>query len=235
MAELLKSGAVLIHVPKTGGTWVREVLRKLNLLYRDSRMGLKHSTPEHINDILRFRCGHFIRHWPFRPTVTPKKLRDAFKFCFVRNPLRWYESWWKYMAGHWHPWEADRWHPQRMIDNCGDDDFNVFLANILRNRPGYVSEMYSWYTEGVDFVGKCESLADDLVRALDAAGLNVDIEVLHRFPSVNQSKSHLGEPEWDSMILQKIIDSESASIERFGYWDEVVEFGLAKGVMITRP
>jgi hypothetical protein len=222
MAELLRSGAVFIHVPKCGGNWVREALRELGL-WR-CRIGYKHSTPERINDVWRHHRMQFLRHLPTRPDVTPGKLRRAFKFCFVRNPLTWYESWWKFMAGSWHPWEVGRWHPQRPIDDCGDDDFNVFLENVLRVRPGYVSEMYGWYVEGCHFVGRCESLASDLVRALEASGTRVAPGRLDRIPPSNVSESRLGAPAWNSELLRRIVASEEQAIERFGYWPEVERF-----------
>jgi len=220
MAELLRNGAVFIHVPKCGGNWVREALRQSGL-WR-CRIGYKHSTPEQIDDVWRFHRWQFIRHLPTRPDVTPGRLRRSFKFAFVRNPITWYESWWKFMAGDWHPWEADRWHPQRPIDDCGDDDFNRFVENVLRERPGYVSEMYGWYARGLDFVGRAEHLADDLHRALGRCGLNVELGTLRRVPATNVSEPRCGAPVWDSAVLRRVIAAEAPAITRYGY-DEATE------------
>jgi hypothetical protein len=41
MALLLKDGSVFLHIPKTGGTWVRRVLKKMNLV--DKEIGYFHS------------------------------------------------------------------------------------------------------------------------------------------------------------------------------------------------
>lgn len=219
MAELLRNGAVFIHVPKCGGNWVRAALRDQRL-WR-CRIGFKHSTPAHIDDVWRFHRRQFLKHLPTRPDVTPRKLRRAYKFCFVRNPVTWYESWWKFMAGDWHPWEAGRWHPQRPIDDCGDDDFNRFVENVLRTRPGYVSEMYDWYARGVDFVGRTENLTDDLRRALAGCGLDVDVEALHRVPAENVSEPRRGLPRWDPYVLERLVASEREAIEVHGYEREV--------------
>ena len=219
MAELLRNGAVFIHVPKCGGNWVRAALRDQRL-WR-CRIGYKHSTPERIDDVWRFHRWQFVKHLPTRPDVTPGKLRRAYKFCFVRNPLTWYESWWKFMAGDWHPWEVGRWHPQRPIDDCGDDDFNRFVENVLRERPGYVSEMYRWYARGVDFVGRTESLPDDLRRALVGCGLDVDVEALRRVPAENVSKPRRGLPRWDPAVRERLVESERDAIEAYGYEQEV--------------
>lgn len=137
------------------------------------------------------------------------------------------------MVGKWHPWESGRWHPQRPIDSCGNDDFNIFIANILREYPGYVTEMYGWYTEGVDFIGKNESLEDDLIKALEKAGLQIDADTVCRFPKVNQSNTFNHEPEWDPELLKKVIETESAGIDRFGYRDQVEKFASTKGVSLS--
>lgn len=221
MAELLRTGAVFIHVPKCGGNWVREALRDRRL-WR-CRIGYKHSTPQRIDDIWRFHRWQFIKHLPTRPDVTPAKLRRAFKFCFVRNPVTWYESWWKFMAGNWHPWEAGRWHPQRPIDECGDDDFNRFVENVLRARPGYVSEMYRSYVAGCDFVGRAERLADDLHLALHAAGTEIDRAALDHVPAANVSEPRCGLPVWEPDVLRRLVASEREAIEQFGYEDAVAE------------
>lgn len=229
MAELLRTGAVFIHVPKCGGNWVREALRELGL-WR-CRIGFKHSTPERIADVWQFHRAQFLRHLPTRPDVTPGKLRRAFKFCFVRNPIGWYESWWKFMAGDWHPWEVGRWHPQRPIDDCGDDDFDRFIENVLRVRPGYVSEMYGWYADGSDFVGRCESLAVDLGEALRRSGIAVDAARLERIAPTNVSPSRRGTPRWNPELLRRVVEAETGAIERFGY---VADVERAYGVSIGR-
>lgn len=215
MAELLRSGAVFIHVPKCGGTWVRESLKRQGL-WRD-RVGFKHSTPAHVNDVLRHHGWQFVKHWPRHPWVTPGALRRAFKFSVIRDPLGWYESYWKYMAGQWHPWEVGRWHPQRPIDGCGSDDFNEFVRKVLAKRPGYVTEMYGWYTDGCDFVGRCERLVEDTIAALERAGERFDAEAIRTQPRVNVSESRRGRPVWDADVLARVIDAEADGIDRWGY------------------
>lgn len=222
MADLLRSGAVFIHVPKCGGTWVTRVLKQMGVLR--GQIGRKHSLPEHIDHIWTVHPLHYLKHWAFQPGVSQRSLRRAFKFTFVRNPLTWYESWWKFMAGDWHPWQERTWHPQRLIDDCGDDDFNAFVGNVLTKRPGYVGEMYGWYTKRGIFVGKFERLADDLISALQRAGENFSEPVIREFPRQNKSQAKLGEPSWDPALLRRVIEAEAPAIEKFGYWDHVDDF-----------
>jgi hypothetical protein len=220
MADLLRGGAVFVHIPKCGGSWVCNALAAQGILR--ARVGFKHSPPDQLASILRHRPWHFIRCWLRHPGLTPPRLREAFKFTFVRNPVRWYESYWKFMAGAWHPWEPGRWHPQRPIDTCADDDFNRFVGNVLRERPGYVSEMYGWYTDrGVDYIGRCERLCDDLIEALGRAGEQFDAAALRTFPRVNESSARRGQPVWNPDLLRRIVEVERPAIERFGYSREV--------------
>jgi hypothetical protein len=228
MAELLRSGAVFIHVPKCGGSWVRAVAKHLGF-WRD-RVGYKHSTPEHVNDVLRHHGWQFVKHWPRHPLVTPGALRRAYKFCFIRNPVGWYESYWKYMAGAWHRWEVGRWHPQRPLDGCGSDDFNVFVRKVLDKRPGYVSEMYGWYAEGSHFVGRCERMTEDLVQALLGAGERVDPSAIASVGRVNESEKRLGDPVWDPAVLERVVAAEADGIRRWGYEEAVAETCRANGV-----
>ncbi len=222
MAELLKTGAIFLHVPKCGGTWVRQTLREQHI-WR-ARIGFKHSCARHVNDILRHHGWQYLRHWVMHPLVTPGALRRAFKFCFVRNPLLWYESWWRFAGHRREVWERGRWHPQRPIDACGDADFSTFIENVLRERPGYVTEMYSWYTDGADFVGKCEQLAEDLIAAMKEAGITVNEDGIRQAPRVNVSQPTIAPPAWRSDLLERVVEAESAGIERYGYWRQVEQF-----------
>jgi len=97
MALLLKSGAVFLHIPKTGGTWVTQVLEECGLIR--CRFSHKHADLHRVMYSPRYcpwqhakRCLRFGRAWH-------AGVADAYKFCFVRHPLRWYESWWRYMKG----------------------------------------------------------------------------------------------------------------------------------------
>lgn len=61
--------AIFLHIPKTGGTWVRGYFKDSNMLRRE--IGL-----EHINS------------GDLEPT-------EDLIFCFVRHPLTWYMSYWE--------------------------------------------------------------------------------------------------------------------------------------------
>lgn len=223
MALMLKNGAVFVHIPKTGGMWVTDVLTKCGLVkYRFSQ---KHADMERI-----LHCG---RHYPLwhlkkclrRGPLWHRDIVAGFKFCFVRHPLRWYESFWRYMCGRgWNEW-AHRtrsgkrlWHPNAMLDGLGSDDFNEFIRGVAARRPGYVTEYLGWYTTPeMDFIGKQESLVDDLIRVLDVLNENYDEDRIRNWPRVNESRGPKGRPEWDPELRAEVERLEYAALVRYGY------------------
>ena len=82
-------------------------------------------------------------------------------FCFVRNPLACNELFFAYMSDPkvaWREWGKSAsgpgrgWHPNYMLNGCGSSDFNSFVRNVIRKRPGYATEFYGWYAEAADRV-----------------------------------------------------------------------------------
>lgn len=189
-ARLIPSNALFLHIPKTGGTWVEFAL---------PHIGIQSEEPPTIDGVT------------YRHSLTAM-FKDAFPFIFtfVRHPLSWYESWWKFQAGRWTIFEPGVWHPQRTLEKCASDDFSEFIRLCIKHEPGYVSRMYEWYVgpvgfEYVQFVGRNENLMDDLVHVLTRLGHAVDLEHLRRFQRLNVSLKECGEPVWDPALRQQIL------------------------------
>lgn len=157
--------SVFYHVPKTGGIWVKEAIRRSGLKYgrcKEMRMGQEfnlkreHSTPD----------------------VVRSEDRDGlFGFCFVRHPVGWYKSFWAYRI------KTKNLDPRFPADRVWDYDFEKFVGNVLDAYPdGFVTQLYQFYVgedlEKVDFIGRQENLADDLVTALTLAGEEFDESLL---------------------------------------------------------
>jgi len=234
MALLLKNGAIFLHIPKTGGSWVTRVLERLDLIetsfgheHADFDRSFWHTRFHHegkaLRQILRRAVGS--RRAPYIPP-------DCFKFCFVREPLAWYESWWRFMQGlDWKSWGDERdpykWHPNSMLNGLGSPDFNTFMHNVNRMRPGYVSEMYGWFVRpGLGFVGKTECLQQDLMKAFLLMKLNVDVDKILSVARVNESLSHIPKPEWDPAVRKETLRLEYAGYVRFGYPVEEAQLGM---------
>lgn len=130
-------GRVLfLHVPKTAGTYVRHCWPK-------------HCWEREAGPIHRFReaySGEF-----------------EFSFCFGRDSVAWHESYFHFRhASGWESIEdyADPW----VLDDCRADTFEGFMRNVTERKPTAYPDLLARYSSGVDFVGRVESLADDLAE-----------------------------------------------------------------------
>ena len=84
MATLLKCGGLFLHIPRTGGRWISEVLEASDLVF--AHVGERHATASDLEPLERLLQA---------PHGYGKSNRPLFKFCFVRHPQRWYEAWYR--------------------------------------------------------------------------------------------------------------------------------------------
>ena len=183
MGALLSNGSVFLHIPKTGGNWVIKVLADLGLVEKEFKE--KHA------DAKRARV------------IEPKiGIGNRFTFCFTRDPISWYESWWRYQVQRgWTKWSYLTWHPCARMDACSDNNFNKFIANVIRIAPGFVSDMYSRFTVGADYVGHQETLAACLINVLDKLRVEYD-DRIKRIAPINESV--IRPIKWDGDLRKQI-------------------------------
>jgi hypothetical protein len=228
MAFLLKNGAVFLHVPKTGGEWVKLLLQELDLI--EAPLGHQHSDWERSFWHDKLHRDLKVARYLFRRAVGSSRAQaridpNCFRFCFIREPLRWYESYWRFMQSlnwNWKTWgderDPHRWHPCSMLNELEDADFNSFMHGVNRKRPGFVTEMYGWYVRpGIGFVGKTENLREDLIRALRLMNVQVDVERVLLASPLNEGPAHIPLPEWDPAVRKETLRLEYAGYVRFGY------------------
>ena len=170
LAVLIARKALFLHVPKTGGLFIQNFVK-------GKQVGYRHS---HINLI---------------GTVAYDS--SIFKFCFIRPPDQWYQSYWQMnmKMKPEAPWSFHEphllFHPNWEIDpECGSDDLNTFVRNCA-GLNGYLVKMYKQYIESngakVDFVGRTETLRKDLSTVLDHIGVKHNKARLKKMPKLNQS------------------------------------------------
>ena len=222
MALLLKNGSVFLHIPKTGGNWITAVLQELNLV--EKMISHKHT------DIDRFFLPVFKnrKEWLkylFNPKSFSYLHNKPFMFCFVRHPLSWYKSWFKYQSQsrrQWRPFGEPRdmcnWHPNAILNGLGSSDFNQFVQNVIDKRPGYVTELYGWYTKPqIDFIGKQENLVEDFIRVLKIMNVSFDEDFIRMRDKVGVSELPKDPIIWDERLKEEVYKLEYAGIVRYGY------------------
>jgi hypothetical protein len=227
MAFILKNGAVFLHIPKTGGTSVKHVLEHLDLIkaplghmHSDWERSFWHDKLHHDLKVARYIFRRTVRSPRAQARIDP----NCFRFCFIRKPLSWYESYWRFMQSqdwNWANWgdEKDpyRWHPCAMVNRLGSPDFNTFISNVNRKRPGFVTELFGWYVRpGISFVGKMENLQQDLARVFSLMKFDVDPLILSKARQ-NETPSSIPKPEWDPALKRETFRLEYAGYVRYGY------------------
>jgi len=228
MALRLTNGAVFLHIPKTGGNWVREVLEEAGL--SAGEVGHKHA------DADRVLLDPYLTAGPIRRVAWwarggPPTLDPPFMFCFVRHPLTWYPSWFRYMSRRgWNQWPLRRgpydWHPCHELNATASLGFDEFVDKALEAAPGYLTRLASWYTRrGVGFVGRQERLLDDTIEALGRMELAFDESAIRKRAPVNTSGGAGFEAQWEPTLRDRVLRAEAAYLRRFGYDDEPLAGG----------
>lgn len=195
MAILLKNGSLFFHVPKTGGTWVTEVLRKAGCVV--GQLGFKHSFPAELG------CSP-------RALLHPSQLRDRYRlkygvnspisgFCFLRDPLTWYKSWYFYQVRRgWIRFGSSSWddpHPLSCLNSVADyapNSFEQFLDIVCEEKHQFLSLMYLKYLDrnyavALDYnnlVNETKALLVDVCELAEECA-----ETLLDFPRKNESNS----------------------------------------------
>jgi hypothetical protein len=189
---LILRSSVFLHVPKTGGSWIRQAIRAAGV-----------------------PCAEYIvdgdPHAPLADCPCPEK----FKFAFVRHPVALYRSYWRYkMDVGWdarNPFDID----------CAAQSFDQFVRNVLRNCPGWCSRMFEDYVGTMDreieFVGRFERLVEDVICALRRSGEEFDETMLRRTPRANASVTPQCGARGSSDLVDAIRAAECEAFTRFGY------------------
>lgn len=225
MARFLNDPPILIqHIPRTGGTWIQ---RAVEMLYADD---------EYARVLRGGDLATNCRSW--HPTWAPKKHcllhhyyagripPDATIACFVRHPLAYYESTWRYLARigrakRLHICQSRKWpwHPQREPSDKWLPDFNAWAVRMTEEVPGWATRLFEAYTgprgaEICSFIGRTETLAEDFAELLLAHGHeNRDAAVVKSISPQNAAPDP--KVEWETLAMAAVLRSECVAVDRW--------------------
>lgn len=189
---LILPNSVFLHVPKTGGSWVKKAIIASGIECEDFRID---GDP----------------HIGLAQCPAPEK----FKFAFVRHPVQLYRSYWQFkmMVG---------WDPKNVVDNnCQSTNFHEFIHNVIEQYPGVLGKNLIDFTgpedNEIDFIGKYENLVEDLISALTLANEVFDEHSIRNLPPYNVSDKKRYPAELTQQLEDEIRRVEKDVIRRFGY------------------
>ena len=96
------------------------------------------------------------------------------------------------------------WHPKKEIAGMLDPSFERFVDRMTSELPGHYAAMCEQYTRDCSFIGRTETLADDMHRLF---GRDM------RVPYVNQSRQL--KPALDKELAAKIKQSEAQVMQLY--------------------
>jgi hypothetical protein len=194
VSTLVTPRTLFLHIPKTGGTWVTAALQAAGVPC----------------EMLWTRLGPGSRgHATLREAYA---YADRFTFAFVRHPLDMYRSRW---AGS----IRDGWPESRLLHDARSDHFPTFVENVIDLHPGFVGRRFAEFTgppeAPIAFVGRYESLVDDLVRALTQAGEEHDEDALRAQSPANVNDYTEHRALYDVALAQRVIETEREAMLRW--------------------
>lgn len=206
MAIILPN-SVFFHFPKTGGYFIREVIKQSGVDYQEDN-------PE----------DHSF-HNIDRDKLAIAKARLA--FIFMRHPMDWYTSYWNHRIhvgweGPLHP----GWNAVGIYQSKGADTFTGFLQQVIDEGVPFISQ-HSALFEKMDEVGRLEHLREDLIRIFSRSGDPVSPDLIRAIPVQNKIEYKDGELfRVPASLYRKMIELEAWAMQFFHYTETSPRFRL---------
>lgn len=205
MTTCVTDQVVFLHTPKTGGLWITQAFEAsgIQTLY--------------ITELPHISLFDFKVRYP--------EHREKFFFSFVRHPIYWWQSYWRYKR-------TVGWDPDNDLDMAiRSDDFETFVENILLRFPGTCFTYFQNFTgpleQSVNFIGRYENLVDDFLSVVTRFH-EVDEPAVRSLMPINESDKKFSAEFRDCTLLYRLYFAEIQAFERYNYMFEVTPDLLEK-------
>ena len=200
---------IFIHIPKTAGQSIETLfLDDLGLQWNERAPLLLRANPNstlgpprlaHLSITEYLTCGYISR----------PKFDSYFKFCFVRNPWDRAVSMYKYLTNKTETFE------QFLANGPGNPNSN--LAYFFRPQTDYALDPNNRVK--VDFIGKFETLKEDLDPIITHLRLNSELRHVNRSRTISDKTNNRSSyRDFYCQKTKKLIEKIYASdIETFNY------------------
>ena len=188
MSALSGDGFAFVHVPKTGGTWAMQAMKRAGVKYEILGEGDPHPSQD--------------------------KIEAPFRFGFVRHPATWYASWWAFFHEKVHDYDPPNEFERRTMELSFPD----FVNYVTETQPGFMIGLYNRYVgppdDEIDYIGRYENLVEHLIHALRLADIPFDPEAIIQTPHANVAGER---PMITPEQREAIYNAEREVYDRFGY------------------
>lgn len=161
---MIYENLVYIHIPKTGGSSIRNSLGKnYNLIFNASKDNLKKMGFMNLNkkfETYDFSIGEFKDHLPYQMIIEKKLDYNKFVFTFVRNPFsRLISLYFECLGNNFHI---------KDLNTNNNINFEQFV-NIITEKPYWFTIPMIDYigvknVKKIDFLGKFENFESDIFK-----------------------------------------------------------------------
>lgn len=203
---------IFIHIPKSGGTSIE------NVLFQDVEKTINPSNADEVQESRKNLFGRdrkmsrWLQHLTYTEIVkceyvNQKTIKNFFKFSFVRNP------WSRKLSEY-------EWNVRINKDtNKFDMSFTDFVKSTYSPYKAYVHSdpMYNFIVDEsgnnkMDFIGKLENLQEDFNFVCDKIGIPKQ-----QLPHANKTKHKHYTEYYNDETRQIVAEKYAKDIEYFGY------------------